>query len=147
VNNKPVKYSTRKGYALLRRTWSRDDRIALTLPMPIQRLEAHPAARMDCGKIALQRGPVVYCLEQVDNGKNLADISLSRRSVLSAKWDRTLCAMVLVGTAHRREEGEWKGALYRPIRSKLKSVRVKAVPYCLWNNRGDGEMLVWINYK
>jgi uncharacterized protein len=147
VNNKPVKYSTLKGYALLRRTWYQNDRIELTLPMPIQRLEAHPAARMDCGKISLQRGPVVYCLEQVDNGKNLADISLSRRSVLSAKWDQTLCAMVLVGTAYRREEGGWKGALYRPIRSKPKSVRMKAVPYCLWNNRGDGEMLVWINYR
>jgi DUF1680 family protein len=100
---------------------------------------------MDCGKVALQRGPIVYCLEEVDNGKDLCDIALPRTSALKVRFDKKLGgAAVLVGRGQRRAKSAWGEALYRPASSRTTSATIKAVPYCLWNNRGAGEMLVWI---
>ena len=137
---------TRKGYACIRRRWEKGDRIDLTLPMPVERVEAHPSVRMDCGKVALQRGPVVYCLEEADNGKNLADIFLPRDSKLKAEYRPDLLggAVVISGRAQRRDQSGWDGRLYRASRSRTKSVDILAVPYHLWGNRKGGEMLVWI---
>jgi uncharacterized protein len=134
-----------QGYAHITRRWTAGDTIDLTLAMPVERIEAHPAAREDCGKVALQRGPVVYCLEEIDNGQDLADIRLPRRARLQVKFDKRLGgAAVITGQALRREAKGWSDALYRPAVSKLRTAPIKAVPYCLWNNRGDGEMLVWM---
>jgi uncharacterized protein len=147
VNGKALNVArlSRKGYARVERLWSRGDRIDLTLPMPVERIEAHPAVRMDCGKVALQRGPVVYCLEEIDNGRQLADIRLPRRSRLTVTFDRKLNgAAVITGRAVRRKASGWNDDLYRASSSKLRPVTIKAVPYCLWNNRGAGEMLVWM---
>jgi DUF1680 family protein len=131
VNGKPLAVgpATRKGYACIRRVWQRGDRIELTLPMPVERIEAHPAVRMDCGKVALQRGPVVYCLEEADNGPHLADVFLPRSSKLTAEFRPKLLGGVVVirGKARRRDEAGWGGELYYA-----------------WANRRPGEMLVWI---
>ena len=62
------------GYIRIERTWQSGDQVELTLPMPVERIEAHPSVRQDAGRVALQRGPVVYCLEEVDNGPYLADV-------------------------------------------------------------------------
>ncbi|MBN1674208.1 MAG: glycoside hydrolase family 127 protein [Kiritimatiellae bacterium] len=136
----------RKGYAAIRRTWRNGDRIELTLPMPVERVEANPHVRQDCGRVALQRGPVVYCLEEVDNGQDLNDITLPRAAKLSARLDRALFGgvPVVTGRAWRRNAAEWHGDLYRPAGSKRRPARIRAVPYFLWANRNAGEMLVWI---
>ncbi|MFB3892520.1 MAG: glycoside hydrolase family 127 protein [Phycisphaerae bacterium] len=148
VNATPINIRRiiRKGYAYLNRVWSRGDAVELTLPMPVERVEAHPAVRMDCGKVALQRGPIVYCLEEIDNGPRLADIALPRRARLAVRFDRKLGgAAVITGRAFRRDMKGWGDELYRPQpASKRVAVNFKAVPYCLWDNRGAGEMLVWI---
>ena len=135
----------RKGYARVRRRWVKGDVVELTLAMPVERIEARPGVRMDCGKVALRRGPIVYCLEEADNGKDLCDLALPRGSKLAVRFDRRLGgAAVIVGRATRRQSGGWGKELYRPVESKRKAVALRAVPYCLWNNRGDGEMLVWV---
>jgi DUF1680 family protein len=147
VNGKAVnlKRGAQKGYAQVRRRWVKGDVVELMLPMPVERIEARPQVRMDCGKVALQRGPIVYCLEEVDNGKDLCDLTLPRGSKLSVRFDSKLGgAAVITGKALRRDAGGWDGTLYRPVASKRKTVAIRAVPYALWNNRGDGEMLVWI---
>jgi DUF1680 family protein len=147
VNGKPVNpaRSMQKGYARVHRRWTRGDKVELTLAMPIERIEARPEVRMDCGKVTLQRGPIVYCLEQVDNGKDLCDLALPRKNKLDVRFDPKLGgASVIVGKALRRVTTGWGDKLYRPARSKQKPVAIRAVPYALWNNRGDGEMLVWL---
>jgi hypothetical protein len=136
----------RKGYALIRREWSAGDVVELTLPMPIERVEANPKVRADCGRVALERGPVVYCLEEADNGPGLDELCLPRGAALRSEFRPRLLGgvTVITGTARRRDPAGWADALYRPTASKTVKARFTAVPYCAWCNRKPGEMLVWI---
>ena len=146
VNGRREKAEPRKGYVKIRREWANGDRVELTLPMPAERIEAHPSVRQNCGRVALQRGPVVYCLEEADNGGDLNDLSLPRDAKLRVMMDRGLFGGVPVITARgrRRDAGTWKGKLYQATRSKTVSCAITAIPYFTWANRSEGEMLVWI---
>ena len=136
----------RKGYAVIKRTWAPGDSVELDLAMPVERIEAHPAARQTAGCVALQRGPLVYCFEQVDNGPDLADFVLPRTAKLSTKPDSQLPgnAVVITANALKRSRAEWNTALYRPACSALVPVTITAIPFYLWANRSPGEMRVWI---
>ncbi|MCK4373760.1 MAG: glycoside hydrolase family 127 protein, partial [Candidatus Brocadiae bacterium] len=148
VNGKAVGAGrlTRKGYARIKRVWRKGDKVELRLPMPVERIEAHPKVRANAGRVALQRGPIVYCLEEVDNGPNLSDIALPRTARLRAEYDEKLLGGVVVvtGKARRRDASAWRNRLYGPSASRTRSVTIKAVPYCAWANRRPGEMLVWV---
>ena len=137
---------TVKGYAVIRRQWRPGDRVRLTLDMPVEQVEAHPAVRQDCGRVALQRGPLVYCLEECDNGPYLHDILLDRSCRWQARRKPGFAGgtVVLTGRGWRREMKGWKDALYRTERSRLRRVSLTAVPYALWGNRRAGEMVVWV---
>ena len=141
-----VKAITRKGYARIRRRWERGDRIELVLPMPVERVLAHPRARQVCGRVALVRGPVVYCLEQTDNGPELNDIRLPRGAKLGSKLEKRLFGgtVVVHGTALRRANAGRTNALYSAAPPEYVKTRITAIPYCLWANREPGEMLVWM---
>jgi len=148
VNGEPVELNLRKGYARLTHTWQPGDRIALNLAMPVERVAAHPAVRADAGRVALQRGPLVYCLEQADNGPNLPAICLPRETSFQATYEPELLGGVvtLTGEARRQTAAGWEGELYQPKQtdSQMEPVRIKAIPYYAWANRGRGEMLVWL---
>jgi hypothetical protein len=148
VNGKAVRLApiTRKGYARITREWRKGDKVELVLSMPVERIEAHPSARQDCGRVALQRGPVIYCLEQADNGPGLNDIALPPKARLTVRNDKKLFGgvPVVVGQGERRSLASWKDALYRPVSSEVKPFAFKAIPYFLWANREPGEMVVWI---
>ena len=136
---------TKKGYAKIRRQWKPGDRVELTLPMPVERVEAHPAVRNNCGRVALMRGPLVYCLEEADNGQQLRDIALPREARLTAGREKHLLGGVVAITGKAGRRTGWAGnELYRPLSSGTKSVTIRAVPYYAWGNRKPGEMLVWI---
>jgi DUF1680 family protein len=94
--------------------------------------------------VALQRGPVVYAFEEVDNGAELADLTLPDAARIRVRMNRVLDAPELVAKGFRRSAAGWGEKLYRPIQSGAKAVSLTAVPYSLWNNRGEGEMRVWI---
>lgn len=147
VNGKRCVPTRRRGYAWLSRRWHAGDVVELQLAMPVEQVEAHPSVRMDAGQVALQRGPVVYCLEEVDNGKELADIALDARAPLSVVQRSGLlggCA-VIKGRGWRRQASEWKEILYQPGATARRSTGFTAVPYCLWDNRKQGEMRVWLH--
>jgi len=151
LNNKKVdlKEATKKGYAYLLKKWEDGDVIELNFPMPVECVEAHPAVRMNAGKVALQRGPLIYCLEEVDNGKNLADISLIDRSdfKLLKRNDIKGGYIAIEGEAKRRViDSAWRNVLYRTNPSKEERIKFAAIPYHLWANRRAGEMRVWVNY-
>jgi len=151
LNGKAVslKSITKKGYARVKRLWKAGDRVELLLPMPVELIEAHPSIRQDAGKVALKRGPIVYCLEEVDNGKRLHDVILSRDAKFSVKFDPKLLGGVSVITAkaHKRDSVAWGDNLYSTDATKLKPTAIKAVPYSTWANRAPGEMLVWLNLR
>ena len=152
VNGKAIALTRvrKKGYAYLKRTWKRGDRVVLELPMPVERIEAHPSVRQDCGLVALQRGPLVYCVEEADNGKDLADLILPARAKLTAKYDPRLMGGVVTinAPAKRRATKHWGDTLYRPAgQSRFVNVKLKAIPYALWANRKTGEMRVWLQSR
>jgi hypothetical protein len=151
VNGKPLRLdpAMRKGYVHIRRTWRQGDRVVLDLAMPVERIEAHPSVRHDTGRVALQRGPLVYAVEEADNGKDLADLILPQSARLTPRFEPGLLGGVvsLQGWALRRDRAGWSGRLYRSEPSRLKKVRFKAVPYAFWANRGQGEMLVWVRME
>ena len=115
-----------KGYARVSRKWKAGDTIELDLPMPVRRVYAHPEVRADGGRVALQRGPVVYCAEAVDNGGRVSHLSLPADAELTAEHRPDLLGGVTV------------------IKGKAGKHDLLAVPYYAWDNREGGEMAVWL---
>jgi len=147
VNGKACRAPLVKGYARLRRTWAAGDCVQLVLDMPVERLAAHPAVAEACGKVALQRGPLLYCLEQTDNTAPVGSILLGEKAWLTARFNRKLMGGVTVieGEGLTPDAGPWKKALYQEApKPRYKRVKFRAVPYALWDNRRGGAMLVWL---
>ncbi|RUS43825.1 glycoside hydrolase family 127 protein [Cohnella sp. AR92] len=144
----PLEAIVRNGYARISRKWSDGDDIKLDLPMVVERIESNPKVHENAGKIALQYGPLVYCLEEEDNGPELTDIRLPADSELSAAYrEDVLGGIVVLSGEGLRSEPDWEGELYRPVMRKRTSVPISAVPYAYWGNRTPGEMAVWIREK
>jgi DUF1680 family protein len=152
VNGSPLTAAVQGGYARIEREWNAGDEVTLTLAMPVERVVAHPQVRQDAGCVALQRGPVVYCLEAVDNGDELANVVLPHTSELKSTFDAKLFGgiSVITGEAVRQEPNNWRGGLYQqravqPLHET--TFTFKAIPYCFWANREPGEMRVWIRER
>jgi DUF1680 family protein len=149
INGMNVDGALEKGYAHFKREWANGDQVALTLAMPVERMVAHPGVRDDAGKIALQRGPVIYCLEEVDNVDRLANVAIPNTSALKVEFDPALFGgvSVITGDAVRVEPGRWSGGLYgreSDVGFTRTPFRFKAIPYFLWANREPGEMRIWV---
>jgi DUF1680 family protein len=137
---------TRRGYARIARKWQPGDAVRLDLELAVQRLYANPNIRHDAGRVALRRGPLMYCLEGTDNPVPLNSIMLPRDRGFEATWEEGLLGgVVTLGAEARADESEdWDGALYRMAPPRARDVAVRAVPYFAWDNREPGEMLVWL---
>jgi DUF1680 family protein len=130
VNGMSVTPAIEKGYAVLRGTWKRGDTIELSLPMPIHRVLGNDAIEAVRGRMALERGPLVYCLEGIDHNGKARSVVLPAGIELVAEHRKDLLGGVTV------------------IRTGNSSTPpVVAIPYYTWSNRGDGEMCVWISAK
>ena len=149
VNGKPLTtFEKVRGYAHLQRQWQHGDVIDLSLPMPVQRLKAHPKVEADRGRMALQRGPLVYCLEGVDNGGHVRNLVIPPEAPLSAQYCADLLGGVTVikGSACAVHRVEWPDTLYLPS-GRVPGVTMfefTAVPYFANANRLPGEMMVWM---
>jgi DUF1680 family protein len=131
VNGRAVAGAKREhGFLTLSRTWKAGDVVRLVLPMPVERVHADPRVKADVGRVALQRGPVVYCLEGADNDRPRG-LVLPPEAKLSAEYVKDLLGGVVVV----RGEGAQLGT---------RSVRFQAVPYFAWDNRAPGGMVVWL---
>jgi len=135
-----------KGFARVEREWKSGDVIELELPMPVERMSAHPDVRQDALCVALQRGPIVFCIEQADNEDLIHRIMLPDSSKLEAEFEKDLLGGVITikGEALALDSEGWDGVLYRPSKPKAKPTKIKAIPYYAWDNREPGEMSVWI---
>lgn len=149
VNGVAVTNSERiNGYARLTRTWRRGDVIELSLPMPVERLKAHPKVVANTGRVALQRGPLVYCLEGVDNGGPVRHLVIPPEARLTAQHRADLLGGVTViqGPALARHRVAWPDQLYLPSASlpEVTPTEFTAIPYFANANRQPGEMRVWL---
>jgi hypothetical protein len=141
-----VPAAAEKGYARIEREWKAGDRVTLSLPMPVERVRAHPAVRQDAGLVALQRGPLVYCLEGVDNPWPLHRVVLPASASLVAKQESDLLGGITVveGPAGLLGDAGWAGVLYGARPPVTEPVRIRAVPYYAWDHRAPGEMRVFL---
>lgn len=128
VAGQPVeKPQVQKGYLVFRRSWKPGDRIELDFPMEVDRIEAHPLVETDRGRVAIQRGPIVYCFEAVDNGGRVRNIQLARDPQFQTEWKPDLLGGVVVISAKTRD-----------------GRTAQAIPYYAWDHREPGEMIVWV---
>jgi DUF1680 family protein len=127
VNDHPVQYSLEHGYAVISRKWEKGDRIILDLPMPVRTIVAHEKVVADRQRIALQRGPLVYCAEWPDiPGYKVLNLALGDKEQLQPEFRPDLLSGISVLTNH---------------------TGFTAIPYFAWANRGKGEMTVWFKEK
>ena len=136
-------------YFEIRRVWQPGDMVDLDIPMPVRLMAANPNVEEDINHLAVQRGPVVYCLESQDlpPGVKLADLLISGTSAWIEPYDQHLLdgVVVLQGSMLARQPQPWNGRLYQEYQpSELKPIKVKLIPYSVWQNRGPSEMSVWL---
>ena len=148
VNGEEQNIEAKAGtYAAVNRTWKKGDVVSINMPMRTRIVEANPLVEESRGQVAVQRGPIVYCLESNDlGGLSIDDIAIP----LDAKFtpvDMTIDGSrikALEGEVINRGEALWKGQLYREATAKKQMVKVRLIPYYAWGNRGKSEMTVWM---
>lgn len=138
VNGQTANFQLEHGYATIKRTWQQGDTIELNLPMPIRRVLAHQNVLADTSKVALQRGPVVYCAEAVDNAGEVFNVTVPDDANLSAEHHEDLLGGITVITG----QVPYIYGLDTPEPESVLKDFV-AIPYYAWNNRGSGKMAVW----
>ena len=150
INGAPAEASPAPAsYLEIRRAWRPGDFVDLDLPMPVRLMEANPLVEEDLNQVAVQRGPVVYCLESPDlpRGTQLEDVRIPADLKLSARYDARLLdgVVVLEGQAAAATSGDWNGRLYREARAlPARPLSLRLIPYFTWGNRGASEMSVWL---
>ncbi|MCS7060272.1 MAG: glycoside hydrolase family 127 protein [Anaerolineae bacterium] len=146
VNGKRVQGTPERGYVCLTRVWQNGDTVDLTLDMPVRLMAAHPQVRQMVGRVAIQRGPVVYCLEGVDHAISPLDRILIP---LNTRWEiehhaELLGGVVVLRATAKALQAQATEALYAPAAPpRYAPVQITAVPYHAWDNRAPGEMRVW----
>ncbi len=156
INGKVIRdVRLEKGYLVLERTWQVGDVVELELRMEAMRVASSPRIDATRGCFAIQRGPIVYCLEDKDQEikGRLLDIEIDKDEPLSTRWDGDLLEGVMVVEASGQliDSGAWRGHLYQPAKSPVQAIhqpiRLVAIPYYAWANRVIGGMRVWIPYR
>jgi DUF1680 family protein len=138
-----VAAATVDGYVDLTRDWAPGDSVELDLPMAPARIFANPKVREDLGKVALRRGPLVYCVEQADNAEPVPQFALPRDAAVDAER-RDLFDGIVAMTARGTAIEGWDRDLYRATPPKAAPATLTAIPYYLWANREPGAMAVWL---
>jgi DUF1680 family protein len=134
VNGELFDYNMNKGFSSITRKWSKGDTIELVLPMPVRRVLANEKVKDDWNKVALVRGPIVYCAEGIDNGREVLELVIPDNAGLSAEYRQDLLKGLVV----------IKGEV---LDKKGKERKLLAIPYYAWSHRGPGEMAVWLSRK
>jgi uncharacterized protein len=138
VNGTAVPLILEKGYAVLQRNWKKGDVVTLKLPMDVQRVAASNKLTENAGKVALQRGPLMYCAEWADNNGRAANLILPAQSSFTSSWAPAMLngVMLLKSTANAVQiNGSNVQTVTQPF---------VAIPYYAWANRGKGEMMLWL---
>jgi len=143
VNGAPVPVKVEKGFVALRRTWEKGDTIELDLPMSVRRVVAHESVKDDAGKVAFERGPVVYCAEAADNESDVLSLVVAGDVRLTPEFRTDVLGGVVV--LKGRALAVASNADGSPGSEKEQDLLL--IPYYTWANRGPGEMAVWLKKK
>jgi hypothetical protein len=140
VNGKPFLWYNDHGYAVITRKWKKDDRVDLHIPMAVKKVIARNEVTADNNKVALQRGPLVYCIEHADNGGMIKNIMLPAGASVTTRYQPDLLGGVVTLLC--------EATVVKVVNngSSVEAVKqnITAIPYFTWANRGEGEMEVWI---
>ncbi|MGZ3813152.1 MAG: glycoside hydrolase family 127 protein, partial [Mucilaginibacter sp.] len=139
VNGMPVNYQIEKGYAVLSRKWKKNDKVEVTLPMDVRRVVANSNIPEDNGKVALQRGPIMYCAEWKDNNGLASNIIIPKDAAFKPEFE----AGLLNGVTVLKAEVKSINVDASGQNVSTQNVTLTAIPYYSWANRGKGEMTVW----
>lgn len=135
VNGKIISPKLNKGYAAIKRNWKKGDEVELELPMPVRKVLTNEKVENNQGKVALQRGPVVYCFEDKDNNNGwMFDNFVEANAAVKNKFEEELFGGVVTLTMEAKNISE----------QGIQTTTLKAIPYYTWNNRGTANMLVWM---
>ncbi|MCL1929015.1 MAG: glycoside hydrolase family 127 protein [Treponema sp.] len=137
-----------KGYFVIKRSWSNDE-VLVSFTIKPRIVYANPKVHQNCRKIAIARGPEIFCFEEADNGSNLAALSLDVNAPLEEQWREDLLGGVTIVKAKGKrlvlpKESESFSEKFIP---QTEDVELNAVPYGSWGNRNPGEMMVWIQQQ
>ncbi|TWR26436.1 glycoside hydrolase family 127 protein [Mucilaginibacter pallidiroseus] len=139
LNGKPASYAMQNGYAVLSRKWKKGDKVEVNLPMEVRRVTANEKLADDNNKVALQRGPLMYCAEWKDNNGKASNIILPQTSTFTAQYQPQLLNGVMTLSAPIKAvdvDDNGQNIVTR-------NATLTAIPYYSWANRGKGEMMVW----
>ncbi len=143
VNGKKTNLILKNGYALISKDWKQGDQVTLDLPMPVRELIANPLIKDDTGKIALQRGPLVYCAEWADNtNTSILNLVLNQ----GTEYTTNFLPGLLNGVTIIQATGSGQTSSKGKVTGDKKQV-ITAIPYYAWANRGPGEMSVWMKLR
>lgn len=135
------------GYIYIKKAFEKDDKITLSFPMDVTIFKSNSLVRENIGKVAVMRGPVVYCLESVDNGDNLHLLKINPTAVATLENTSVdtepIIAIHIPGT--RVKQSESSSLYQRYCTEANETVDLKFIPYYTWANRGENEMTVWVN--
>jgi uncharacterized protein len=139
INGQPVEYAMQNGYAVLNKTWKKADVVEVNLPMEVRRVIANENVKDDIGKVALQRGPLIYCAEWVDNNGKAANMIIPDNATFTTEYRADLLNGVVV------LKSNVPSVIVNNDGSSVSTVNqtLTAIPYYAWAHRGKGEMMVW----
>ncbi len=145
LNGQSMQAKCENGYARVSREWAEGDLLTLRLAFVPRRVYADPRIREDIGRVAVMRGPLVFCLEQADNGELLSGIWLDADSPLEERWNGNKLGGVMEITARgARLMPQPDSAPYLDAPPEKTPAELTFIPYYAWANRGEGEMTVWV---
>lgn len=148
LNGEKASFRMDRGYAVVDREWQDGDTVRLSLEMPVRRVFASPRVREDVGKVAVMRGPLVYCLEEADNGPGLPRVFLPDGAEFSERQADGLPENIVALTSEGRKISAAEGAqedLYTDRVPSAEPCTLTWIPYYAWANRSCGEMTVWVH--
>lgn len=144
LNGSDADLEVKKGYAYISRSTKETDIIDINYDMKPQLIETSPNVQENSGRVALQRGPILYCLEAVDNGPLLRDIQIDGSGQYEVINDTYFGAPIVKTTGYHRKLEDFQDQLYKPFSQRLEKIQLTFIPYYGFANRGETEMLVWI---
>ncbi len=143
VNGEIVEVKVENGYAEIERKWEKGDKVEADFPLPVRKVVADEKIKADIGRVAIQRGPVIYCAEWPDNNSgNVLNLVIDKDAEMSTEFVDTL----LGGIEVIKARGSQTRKTLSGTIEKLPTETITMIPYALWNNRGPGQMMVWIPY-
>lgn len=143
VNGKPSPFSLINGYAVMDREWKKGDVVEINLPMEVRRVIAKAEVKEDVNRVAFERGPLVYCIEHADNNGKAFNIFVPDNAILKSEFQKEL----LGGTQVIQSDVPVITISNDGMEVKTEIKTITAIPYFLWNNRGQGQMQVWVPRK